>query len=55
MATSREERRRAEQRMRELVAIVESSDDAIVGKTLEGVVTSWNQVRSACSVIGLKR
>lgn len=41
--TDIEEYKRAERGMGELAAIVESSDDAIVGKTLEGIVTSWNQ------------
>jgi PAS domain S-box-containing protein len=37
------ERKRIEEMREQLAAIVESSDDAIIGKTLDGTITSWNR------------
>ncbi|QIZ71393.1 PAS domain S-box protein [Oxynema aestuarii] len=44
------ERKQAEEKLIRLASIVESSDDAIVGKTLDGTILSWNA--GACRIYG---
>lgn len=44
------ERKRGEEALQVLAAIVESSDDGIIGMALDGVITSWN--RGAQAIYG---
>lgn len=37
------ERKKAEEYRRQLASIVESSNDAIISETLDGIITSWNK------------
>lgn len=43
-------RRLAEEKNERLAGIVEASDDAVIGKTVDGIITSWN--KGAAKIFG---
>ena len=49
------ERKLVEQQLAHCSAIVNASQDAIIGKTLEFIVTSWNVSADACTGTRLKK
>jgi len=49
------ESKKAEEKIQSLANIVESSDYAIITTSLDGIISSWNQVQSRFMVIHRKK